>query len=285
MAAACASPARLRTSSSGSSLCVAATWPPPETTRAARQAFLTTLPSAALLEKYNRLRAAALQRPASPRKPSVLRRIPPVHQLETAMLFVHDVCAVRCRATAKQLASRTQCTAATRRTADEDEEASCLDHVLHRRFSRPTRLPGTRRVPGDAKSGLAAARYRPVHHADGAARIDAAVPESTATRLPELRRRRGGALAAEPRRRHAGDPLRRPKLARRCRRQPRRGQLDPVHLPVRRERPAQASARAHPGDPADERPRSPGLLAGRQALRRRRQGRRGLRLHETPKPR
>jgi len=26
-----------------------------------------------------------------------------VHQFETAMLFVHDVCAVRCRATAKQL--------------------------------------------------------------------------------------------------------------------------------------------------------------------------------------
>src|SRR5882724_9516962 len=131
MAAACASPARPRTSSCGSSACAAATWPPRETTRAARQPFLAALPSAVLREKYNRLRAAALQRPASPRKPSVLRRIPPVHQLETAMLFVHGVCAVRCRATAKQLASRTQCTAATRRTADEDEEASCLDHILH----------------------------------------------------------------------------------------------------------------------------------------------------------
>src|SRR5882724_10100074 len=197
MAAACASPARPRTSSCGSSACAAATWPPRETTRAARQPFLAALPSAVLREKYNRLRAAALQRPASPRKPSVLRRIPPVHQLETAMLFVHGVCAVRCRATAKQLASRTQCTAATRRTADEDEEASCLDHVLHRRFSCPTRLPGTRRVPGDAKSGLAAARDGPVHHANGAARLDAAVPESSAARLPELRRRRGGTLAAE----------------------------------------------------------------------------------------
>src|SRR5467141_1833048 len=91
MAAACASPARLRTSSSGSSACAPVTWPLPEIARAARQPFLAPLPSAAMREKYNRLGAAALQRPASPRKPSLLRRIPPVHQLETAMLFVHDV--------------------------------------------------------------------------------------------------------------------------------------------------------------------------------------------------
>src|SRR5882672_11631131 len=255
MAAACALPARRRTSSPGSSACAAVTWPPLETTRAARQPFLAALPSAALRAKVQSPPRGGASTSSVPRKPSLLRRIPPVHQLETAMLFVHGVCAVRCRATAKQLASRTQCTAATRRTADEDEEASCLDHVLHRRFSCPTRLPGTRRVPGDAKSGLAAARHRPVHHADGAAWLDAAVPESSATRLPELRRRRSSPLATEPRRHHAGDPLRRPELARRCSRQPRRGQLDPVHLPVRRERLAQASAGAHPGDPADELPR------------------------------
>src|SRR5882762_6038431 len=51
MAAACASPARLRTGSSGSSACAAVTWPPRETTRAARQPFLAALPSAALREK------------------------------------------------------------------------------------------------------------------------------------------------------------------------------------------------------------------------------------------
>ena len=42
---------------------------------------------------------------------------------------------------------------------------------------------------------------------------------------------------------------------------------------------------ADAGDPADQRPRRPGLLAGRQhALRRRRQRRRGVRLHQERRP-
>ena len=61
----------------------------------------------------------------------------------------------------------------------------------------------------------------------------------------------------------------------------RRRQLDAVHLPLRRERRARAGAGAHAGDPADERPRRPRLLARRQhALRRGRQRRRRLRLHQ-----
>ena len=58
-------------------------------------------------------------------------------------------------------------------------------------------------------------------------------------------------------------------------------ELDAVHLSLRRGGRQQGQAGAHAGDPAGERPRRPGLLAGRQhALRRRRQRRRGLRLHE-----
>src|SRR5712664_835650 len=51
MAAACASPGRLRTSSSGSSACAAVTWPLPEIARAAREPILAPLPPAAMREK------------------------------------------------------------------------------------------------------------------------------------------------------------------------------------------------------------------------------------------
>ncbi len=107
------------------------------------------------------------------------------------------------------------------------------------------------------------------------------VPEPGLACLSELRRRRGGALAAEPRRHDAGDPLRRSELALQAGRHRRHRQLDSVHLPLRRERGAPGCAAAHAGHPADQRPRRSGLLAGRQhALRRGRPRRRGLRLYQ-----
>src|SRR5258708_27544747 len=107
-----------------------------------------------------------------------------------------------------------------RRNADENERASWLDHVGHRGFSRTTLVSGAGRViRTHGGSEVAAARDRTIHHADGTERLGAAVPESWAARLPELRRGRGGTLATEPRRHDAGDPLRRPELARRCGRQ------------------------------------------------------------------
>src|SRR6202048_3166761 len=105
---------------------------------------------------------------------------------------------------------------ATRRRADENGKALWLDHVESRGVSRTTLVSGAGRlIRTHDESERAAARDRTVHHADGTDRLGAAVPESWATRLSELRRGPSGSLAAEPRRYDAGDPLRRPKLTRR----------------------------------------------------------------------
>ena len=73
----------------------------------------------------------------------------------------------------------------------------------------------------------------------------------------------------------------RAELARQARRHDRHGQLDAIHLSLRRERRACGLAGAHAGDPAEERARGSRVLARwRDALRRGRQGRRGLCLCE-----
>ena len=58
-------------------------------------------------------------------------------------------------------------------------------------------------------------------------RCGAAVPESGAARVPELHRRRGRAFAAQPGRQDAGDPHRRPELARQAGRHHRRRRTRP----------------------------------------------------------
>ena len=122
---------------------------------------------------------------------------------------------------------------------------------------------------------------RPVRHADV---IDDAVQQYLnpgLAGLPGLHRRRGRAVAAQPGRHDAGGHHRRPELALQAGRHRRCRQLDAVHLPLRRGGRQQGQARADAGDQADELPRRPRLLAGRQhALRRGRQRRRGLRLHQ-----
>ena len=81
---------------------------------------------------------------------------------------------------------------------NEDQNVSRLDQIWPHGLGGGVLPSGARRRPASATPH--AARDRPVRHADRAARRGATVSEPGPARVSELRRRRGGALAAQPRR-------------------------------------------------------------------------------------